>query len=433
MQQFPHPGPGGDADFLEIVAGDQGLRPDFLLGKLRLLGDQETVDIQLAVAGGAVDTVEFQFLGKSGAGEEAFEGADAHLGGVLERHVVGDAGNHRFDLIVGKAKPPQNLFRHARPHALVAKEADATRRLGAGGAGFADVVQERGERQHGGGIFQVGKKQPGMDPDIALRMMFGRLGAAAHFKELGDPDGDQAGIMQEIQAAGGVGAGQDFDQLLPDALGGEIFGFRGQAHQGFPSRGLDLKAQLYGEADGPEQTKPVLAKAGPGIPDGADRFGLQIGPALHKIQHLVLQGIEKHAVDGEVATFGILLRCGESDGGGAATVEVGSVNAEGGDFKNVLALFEPDHAKGLALGIRGLGKNGLDLIRRGGRGDIDIRISAVEQGVPDAAPGVDGLVPGLMETAHNVLSLGVVNHFLSGDFKVRYASPPSRLQKSPSP
>ena len=62
-----------------------------------------------------------------------------------------------------------------------------------------------------------------MDPDIPFGMVFGRLGAAAHFQEFGKPNGHQAGVMEQIQAARWLGAGEDFDEFVPDALGGEIF------------------------------------------------------------------------------------------------------------------------------------------------------------------------------------------------------------------
>ncbi len=74
----------------------------------------------------------------------------------------------------------------------MAKESDTTVGIGFGGRRFADIVEEGGEGEDGGRIFQVGEEEPGMDPDIALRMVFGRLGAAAHGEEFGDPDCEKA-------------------------------------------------------------------------------------------------------------------------------------------------------------------------------------------------------------------------------------------------
>ena len=74
----------------------------------------------------------------------------------------------------------------------MAKESDTTVGIGFGGRRFADIVEEGGEGEDGGRIFQVGEEEAGMDPDVALRMVFGRLGAAAHGEEFGDPDCEKA-------------------------------------------------------------------------------------------------------------------------------------------------------------------------------------------------------------------------------------------------
>ncbi len=143
------------------------------------------------MAGGAVDPVEFEFLQKSGAGKETLEGADAHVGGVFEGHVVGDASGDGANFVVGKAKVAKNFFGHAGADSFVAKKSDAAVGIGFGGRRFADIVEEGGEGEDGGRIFQVGEEEAGMDPDVAFRMVFGRLGAVAHGEEFGDPDSEK--------------------------------------------------------------------------------------------------------------------------------------------------------------------------------------------------------------------------------------------------
>ena len=140
----------------------------------------------------AVDAVKLELFRESGAGEESFESTDAHVGGVFEGHVVGDASGDGANFVVGKAEAPQNFFGHAGADTFVAKESDAAVGIGFGGRRFADIVKEGGEGEDGGRIFQVGEEEAGMDPDVALRMVFGRLSAAAHGEEFGDPDGEKA-------------------------------------------------------------------------------------------------------------------------------------------------------------------------------------------------------------------------------------------------
>ena len=192
MEDFAHFWAWGSAEPLEVVTGEEGFRFNFLFRKLGEFGGEKVVDIELSVAGGAVDSVEFEFFQKSGASEETLESADAHVGGVFEGHVVGDASGDGANFVVGKAETAENLFGHAGSDSFVAKESDAAVGIGFGGRRFADIVEEGGEGEDGGRIFEVGEEESGMDPDIALRMVFGRLGAAAHGEEFGDPNSEKA-------------------------------------------------------------------------------------------------------------------------------------------------------------------------------------------------------------------------------------------------
>ena len=226
--------------------------------------------------------------------------------------------------------------------------------------------------------------------------------------------------MEEIEATGGIGAGENFDEFIADAFGGDDFGVGGESAEGFPGGGFDGKAELDGEADGAEEAEAVFGKAGEGIADGADLLGCEIGLAVDVVEEFVFEGIKKHAVDGEVAPLGIFFGGGEGDGGGAATVEVGTIDAEGGDFKNVIVEAESDDAEGFALGIGGFGEEGLDLVGGGGGGDIDIGIGALEEGIADASSGVNGDVASLGKFLNDLFSLGVADHGLGwGDLRVR--------------
>ena len=226
--------------------------------------------------------------------------------------------------------------------------------------------------------------------------------------------------MEKIEAAGGIGAGENFDEFIADAFGGDDFGVGGESAEGFPGGGFDGKAELDGEADGAEEAEAVFGKAGEGIADGADLLGSEVGLALDVVEEFIFEGIKKHAVDGEVAPLSIFFGGGEGDGGGSATVEVGTVDAEGGDFKNVIVEAESDDAECFALGIGGFGEEELDLVGGGGGGDIDIGIGALEEGIADATSGVNGDVAGLGKFLNDLFSLGMADHGLGwGDLRVR--------------
>lgn len=226
--------------------------------------------------------------------------------------------------------------------------------------------------------------------------------------------------MEKIEAAGGIRAGENFNEFIADAFGGDNFGVGGESAEGFPGGGFDGKAELDGEADGAEKAEAVFGKTGEGIADGADLLGSEIGLALNVVEEFIFEGIKKHTVDGEVAPLGIFLGGGEGDGGGAATVEVGAVEAEGGDFKDVVIEAEADDAEGFALGIGGFGEKGLNLVGGGRGGDIDIGIGALEEGIADATSGVNCDVAGLGKFLNDLFSLGVADHGLGwGDLRVR--------------
>ena len=93
--------------------------------------------------------------------------------------------------------------------------------------------------------------------------------------------------MEEIEAAGGIGAGKNFDELIADAFGGDNFGIGGEIAKGFPGGGLDGEAELDGEANGTEEAEAVLGKAGEGIANGANLFGCEIGLAVDVVEKFV--------------------------------------------------------------------------------------------------------------------------------------------------
>ena len=134
--------------------------------------------------------------------------------------------------------------------------------------------------------------------------------------------------MKKIEATGGIGAGENFDEFIADALGGNDFGVGGESAEGFPGGGFDGKAELDGEADGAEEAEAVFGKAGEGIADGADLLASEIGLALNVVEEFIFEGIKKHAVDGEVAPLSIFLG-GNGVLSGLATSDLLTSNREG--------------------------------------------------------------------------------------------------------
>jgi hypothetical protein len=226
--------------------------------------------------------------------------------------------------------------------------------------------------------------------------------------------------MEKIEASGGIGAGKDFDEFIPDSFGGDDVGLGGKLNEGFPCCRFDFETQLHRKADGTKEAKAIFGKAGERIADGADRFGREIFLTLNEVEEFIFEGIKKHAVDGEIASFCVFLGCRECDGGGAPSIEVGAVETKGGDFKDVFLDAESDDAKRFSLRVGGLGEERLDLVGRGGGGDIYVRVGPLQKGVPDATASVDGDVAGLRESLYNLFGGWVADHsFGLGDRRVR--------------
>ena len=130
----------------EIFAGDEGRRDEGLVGELLGLGLEELVVVVEAVAGGAVDAVEFEFLVEVGCGHEALEFGGAHILDVHELHVAVDGVDGGVDDVVGEAVAAEDVSGHFGTESVVAVEADPVLCgiVGVGG-GFGDVVEEDGK------------------------------------------------------------------------------------------------------------------------------------------------------------------------------------------------------------------------------------------------------------------------------------------------
>ncbi len=103
-------------------------------------------------------------------------------------------------------------------------------------------------------------------------------------------------------------------------------------------------------------------------------------------------GVEQHAVDGEVAAEDVFAGVGgEADGVGAAAVAVGSVVAEGGDLGGDACIADEDDAEVRADG-EGLWEELLHDVRGGAGGYVEVLGLVAEQEIADASAGEVGLM-----------------------------------------
>ena len=74
------------------------------------------------------------------------------------------------------------------------------------------------------------------------------------------------------------------------------------------------------------------AKRAAGSPMARSTFAREVLLAADVVDEQVVERVEEHAVDGEVAAQGVLAGGGEDDRVGVPAVAVGDVGAEGGDL-----------------------------------------------------------------------------------------------------
>ena len=315
-----------------------------------------------------------------------------------EFHVIGDGGDGGVDDLVRAAETAEDVGGHFCAELVVAVEADAAFCGVAGPCGwFGDVVEEDGEdERRRDDVGEEREHESGVGPDIAFRVVFGWLGAAFEGFHFGEEDLEETGGVEEIEAADPVRVEHDPEELVADAFDAD--GVEGVClgADGVPCGWVDGVVEGGGEADGAEEAEPVFGEAEGGVSDGAETAVFEVIAAADEIDDVAGERVEEHAVDGEVAAFGVGFRGGEDDVVWAAAVEVGTVGAERGDFEEVAVEVDDDDAEVCAdeLGAR---EEGEDLVRGGAGGDVVVVGLAAEEFVADAAAGEVGGVAGVGE------------------------------------
>ncbi len=240
-----------------------------------------------------------------------------------------------------------------------------------------------------------------MLPDVALRVVVGRLVHAAHPIDLRQHHRQQAGLRQQLEAAAGTTLGEDLHDLVADPLGRDV-AERGRGGDDRRVGGrVDPESEPGREAHGAQHSQAVLGDAGAGVPDGADHAGTQVGDAADEVVHLAGQRILEERVDGEVAPAGIVARGAEVHRARPPAVDVGVVGAEGGHLEARAVLDHEDHPELHADRHGPWEQRPHGLRPRAGR-HVPVERRAAEQPVADAPPRQVGLVTGGAQPPHDV-------------------------------
>ena len=389
-------GAGREAEFDQIVTGEQGCGAELLFGEFGAETAGEFVAIERAESAEQVEAVEFELVVEVREAEEAFAGGGAHAREVHEAHVVLDEGDGGVDDGGGVFEALEDAGGDPGAGLGVAVEADA---IGDGeSGGLAGVVEQGGEgerERRGGG--QVFEQKEGVGPDVAFGVEFGRLGDALHAGGLGQEDVEQSGSVEEFETAAGAAFSEDAGEFVADPFGGDGGDGGGEAREGVPGGGFDFEAEAGGEADGAEEAEAVFGEALHGVADGAEAAGVEVGEAVDVVDDIAGEGIFEEGVEGEVAAEDVLAGVGfEGDGFGAAAVAVGVVGAEGGDLNFGIAFAEQDDAE-VGADFEGAGEEFLEPGRGRAGGEVVVLHWEMEEAITDAAADEEDEFAGVAE------------------------------------
>ena len=255
-----------------------------------------------------------------------------------------------------------------------------------------------------------------MDGFEALEGAEGELEGGGIFEfggEFGEDFGKELGIFEELECGGAGGVCEHAAEFLEDTFDADAVDLGGLLLDGEQSLGIEFEAEGGGEADGSEHTESIFAEAGEWISDGADELFLEVGLSADKIKHGLADGVEEHAVDGEVAALSVFFGGAEADGFGVSAIEVLTVAAEGGDFDLSVTFGgsgNHDNAEGGAYGNgAALAEGADDVFGEGVGGDVVVFGFFTEELVADAAAG-----PECMEACVAELSDDVECEFAAG-------------------
>ena len=268
--------------------------------------------------------------------------------------------------------------------------------------GFAHVVEERAQGERlGGARGELLQEEQRVGEDVALRVEVGGLLDAAHRRDLGQDDRQESRGLEQLEAPAGATLDEDLDDLVPDALGRDVGEVRGRGHDRRVGRGVDCESEPGSEAHGAEHPQAVLVDARARVADRADHPGAKVVGAADEVDDAVGERVPEERVDGEVAPARILLRRAEVDAARAASVDVGVVGAEGGDFEARAAVQDEDDAE-LRADRDGSGKEGLYGLGRGVGRDVVVERLPAEEAIAHASAGEVGVVPGVAQAPEDL-------------------------------
>ena len=342
----------------------------------------------------------------------------------VEPQVEFDEAAHGLRRVLVEAQRLHPLRGELRAHDVVVVEGHGPARGEVPRRGLADVVHEGGEADDEVGFGQVlriggvesrlplaggvgGFKVDGLAQhgeavlvDVLVPVVFVCLEPQAG--DLGQHMVGDARAHEQVDAGGGVEAGDEFDEFDLDAFGGDDRDALGHLrHRRFDGR-IGGEAQLCGEAGCAHHPQRVVGEGVRGRAGGADPAGHEVLEALMRVDEGPLGQAHGHRPDREVATDEIGVEVGAEADDGFARIRLVRLGAVGRDLDLHTGLHRPDRAElapDVPVGVRPADDEGEDVIRSGVGGEVEVGHRPAHEGVAHRAADEGELEPRLGEAA----------------------------------
>ncbi len=220
----------------------------------------------------------------------------------------------------------------------------------------------------------------------------------------------QAQLGHQLEAAAGVGAEHELDQLLPHPLGGDDRDPLGELLDRVGRGVLDPEAELGDEADRPHHPQRVVVEGLDGRDGGAQQGAGEVGEPVEGVDQLEGGQAHRHRVDGEVTAGEIALE-------GVAVLDlrlaggrVVGLGAIGRDL-DLHPVAHPAEGAEVAPHVpdrpvpRPGAEDRLGLLGAGGGGEVEVGARAAQHRVPHRPAHQGELVAGGLEQPPQLVDL----------------------------
>ena len=158
---------------------------------------------------------------------------------------------------------------------------------------------------------------------------------------------------------------------------------------------------LAAELEGAEHAYRVLSETDQRVADHLQAMGLKVGQPTDIIDDREIGDIVEERVDGEIPSSGVFLERGEADAMRMARVPIVRFTAKGRHLDQSATLAHVGQAKPPADKATAR-EHVLDLLRRGGRGHIEVLRRLAQQQVAYAAANDEGLEACILQIADDI-------------------------------